>query len=726
LHYRRKIMQDVSQLEVFFRPKSVAVVGASSDPKKPGYTALKNMISLGFKGNIYPINPREESILDLQCYRSILEIKEPVEAVVLLVSAELSVLVAKDLAEKKERDKDIQVVVCMSAGFGELHTPDGIQRERDLVETLRAADIRLIGPNCLGVMDTVSGFNTNFDIGDYPGGGVSVLTQSGAFGNSLLMWSGMTGLIGLNKYVSIGNMSDVQMHELLEYWKNDDTTRVIGIYLEGLSNTRAFFDVAREVTAVKPVVILKSGSSEMGSTAALSHTGAVAGADAIYDGAFKQAGVIRARSVAEFYDTLRTFAKQPVPKGNRVAILTHMGGPGTICIDEISLTPGLKMAEFSQKTTAALKEIISPSANLGNPPGYLDLTAAHTERLHHDVLEIMFNDQGVDAVIQILAPSAFLDQKLLAREVAAAWNEQGSVKKPLLNVVTFGDFASDLRNGLEAASLPTVDFPDLVARVTGNLVSAGVTQRAAQVRSMDAGIEALTPAGPASDLIARALDEGRVSLLEPEAYEICAQYGIEVPPYKMVNTSEDAVAAAQGMSYPVVLKVVSAEILHKTDIGGVMLSINSDEALTRSYEKLVMNVQRAASHITRPDVLVQRMMPSSTELVLGGLRDELFGAVVMAGMGGIYIEVLKQVGFRLAPVDLNDAINLIRQTLPPALVAGARGQKPMNVEAIGRAIVALGRIFADHPQIEQVDLNPFFPYEDRCIAVDARFIIAKK
>ncbi|OGT76496.1 MAG: hypothetical protein A3I78_08720 [Gammaproteobacteria bacterium RIFCSPLOWO2_02_FULL_56_15] len=717
-------MGHVSQLEVFFRPKSVAVVGASSDPKKPGYTALKNMISLGYQGKIYPINPRESAILGLPCYRSILEVREPVEACVLLVAAELSVRVAGDLAEKKERDNDIQAVVCMSAGFGELHTPEGIQRERDLVSTLRAAGIRLIGPNCLGVMDTVSGFNTNFDIGDYPRGGVSVLTQSGAFGNSLLMWSGMTGLIGLNKYVSIGNMSDVQMHELLEYWKDDNTTRVIGIYLEGLSNTRAFFDVAREVTAVKPVIILKSGRSEMGSTAALSHTGAVAGADAIYDGAFKQAGVIRARSVAEFYDTLRTFAKQPVPKGNRIALLTHMGGPGTICIDEISSIPGLKMAEFSQKTTAALKEIISPSANLGNPPGYLDLTAAHTERLHHDVLKIMFNDPGVDAVIQILAPSAFLDQKLLAKEVAAAWESQSGEKKPLLNVVTFGEFASNLRDGLEAASLPTVDYPDLVARVTGNLVAAGVTRRAAQVRSADAGNAAL-PKGPASELIVRALDEGRVSLLEPEAYEVCAQYGIEVPPYKMVNTPEAALAAAQGMSYPVVLKVVSAEILHKTDIGGVMLGINSDEALTRSYEKLVMNVQRAASHITQPNVLVQRMMPSSTELVLGGLRDKLFGPVVMAGMGGIYIEVLKQVGFRLAPVDLNDAINLIHQTLPPALVAGARGQKPMNVESIGRALVALGRIFTDHPQIQQVDLNPFFPYADRSIAVDARFIIGK-
>ncbi len=717
-------MGAVSQLEVFFRPKSVAVVGASSDPKKPGYTALKNMISLGFKGKIYPINPRESHILDLPCYKSVLEIKEPVDACVLLVAAELSVRVAKDIAEKRARDNDIQVVVCMSAGFSELHTEEAVQREKDLVGTLRGAGIRLIGPNCLGVMDTMSGFNTNFDIGSYPSGGVSVLTQSGAFGNSLLMWSGMTGLIGLNKYVSIGNMSDVQMHELLEYWKDDPTTRVIGIYLEGLSDAASFFKVAREVTAVKPMVILKSGRSEMGSTAALSHTGAVAGADAIYDGAFRQAGVIRARSVAEFYDTLRAFAKQPVPKGNRVCVLTHMGGPGTICIDEIASTPSIEMAKFSEATTAALRQIISPAANLGNPPGYLDLTAAHSERMHHEVLKLMFADPGVDMVIQILAPSAFLDQKLLAEEIATAWEAQGESRKPLLNIVTFGDFAEVLRSGLEARSLPTIDYPDLGARVAGNLALACESRHMAATRAKTRK-QAGRPSGPAAKLIDKALAEGRVSLLEPEAYEICAQYDIDVPPYELVATRATALAAAKAMGYPVVLKVVSAEILHKTDIGGVMLGIRSDEDLNAAYQRLVDNVHKAAPHITSPKVLVQKMMPAATELVVGGLRDKLFGPVIMAGMGGIYIEILKKVGFRIAPLDLEDATDLIVQTLPPALLAGARGQKPMHIPSIAKALVALGRIFVDHPEIQQVDLNPFFPYEDRSIAVDARFIIGK-
>jgi acyl-CoA synthetase (NDP forming) len=720
-------MQDVSELGAFFGPKSVAVVGASSDPKKPGNTALRNMISMGYKGRIFPVNPREPTILGLSCYKNVLDIPEPVELCVLLVSADLTLQVAKELAQRKSRFNDVMAVVCMSAGFGELNTSEAGQREKDLVQTLRSASIRLVGPNCLGVMDTVSGFNTNFDIGTYPRGGISVLTQSGAFGNSFLFGSGTTGLVGLNKFVSIGNMADVQMAELLMFLKTDESTRVIGIYLEGLSEPREFFAAAREVAAVKPIVIFKSGRSEMGSTAALSHTGSVAGADAIYDGACSQARLIRARSVSEFYDTLRAFAKQPVPAGNRVCVLTHMGGPGTICIDEISNLPSLKMAEFSPETHSALKSILSAAANVGHPSGYIDLTAAHYENLHNQVLVLLFHDKNVDAIIQILAPSAFLDQKMLAAEIASAYESQAGARKPLLNVVTFGDFADELRRRLEDASLPTFDHPDMVARVAGNLSTYAANRRAAAARSQEgAARTARKTEGPAAELIASASRQGRISLLEPEAYDVCRQYGIQVPPFRLVDSVAGALGAAKEIGYPVVLKVVSAEILHKTDIGGVMLGVNSDSVLEQSYLKLVQNVKKAAPQIDKPSILVQKMMPAATELVLGGIRDKLFGPCIMFGLGGIYVEVLKRVGFRLAPMEHEEAGNLIRQTLPSALIAGARGRKPMNVDSIAEALVSLGRLFDEQPQVEQVDLNPCLPTDDGCLAVDARIIISRK
>ena len=715
--------QDVSALSVFFNPKSVAVVGASSDPKKPGNTALRHMISMGYKGKLYPVNPREKGILGLPCYKSVSDIPEPVDLCILMVAAELTVPVAKQLVERKRRFNDVKGAICMSAGFGEIDSPEAKQRQKDLIDILGSASIRLIGPNCVGVMDTVSGFNTNFDIGTYPRGGISVLTQSGAFGNSFLFASGTSGRVGLNKYVSMGNMADVQMAELLAFLKDDVTTRVIGIYLEGLSDPRGFFQAACEAAAVKPVVVLKSGRSELGSTAALSHTGAIAGAEAIYEGAFRQFGLMRVRSVAEFYDTLRAFSMQPVPKGNRVAVLTHMGGPGTMCIDEISELPGIKLASFTDETTAALKAILSPAANVGHPPGYIDLTAAHFEHLHHQVLQILFKDPNVDSVIQILAPSAFLDQPLLAKEVAGAFQSQGSTPKPLLNVITFGDFADELRRGLEGASLPTFDYPDTVARVAANLSNYGAIR--ASAAPADGKTKAATTAGPTAQLIAATAKEGRLSLLEPEAYAVCKQYDIPVPPFKMVDSLEGALAAAKQIGYPVVIKVVSAQILHKSDIGGVMLGIGSDSALEKSYAQLVDNIRKAAPAIGKPSVLVQKMMPAATELVLGAIRDKLFGPVVMFGIGGIYVEVLKRVGFCLAPFGIEQARALIHDTLPPKIIAGARGRKKLNVDAIAAMLVSLGRLLAEHPQIDEVDLNPCLALDDGCLAVDARIILAK-
>ena len=483
-HTPEKSTGNLSPLNAFFKPKSVAIVGASSDPKKPGHTALKNLVSMGYKGKIFPVNPREDSILGIPCCKSMLEIPEPVEVCVLLVSAELTMQVANELVQRKKQYNDVAAAVCMSAGFGELNTTEGKQRERELVRILRSASIRLIGPNCVGIIDAYSGFNTNFDIAAYPRGGVSILTQSGAFANSFLFWAERLRLVGISKFASIGNMADVTMSELLRFLKDDDSTRVIALYLEGFSNPREFFEVAREVSAVKPIVAFKSGKSDIGSTAALSHTGSVAGSDAIYEGAFKQAGIIRARTILEFYDTLRAFEKQPVPEGNRVSVLTHMGGPGTICIDEISAIPELQLAKLSPETQEALKSICAPMANIGHPDGYIDLTAAHYEKLHNEVLQILFRDKNIDIVLQILAPSAFLDQKLLVKEIAQACrSQQGG--KTFLNAVTFGEFAREARQGLEDALMPTFEYPDMLARVAGNMATYAAFRKS---RSGHAGI----------------------------------------------------------------------------------------------------------------------------------------------------------------------------------------------------------------------------------------------
>jgi len=712
-----------SPLDAFFKPKSVAIVGASSDPKKPGHTALKNLVSMGYQGKVFPVNPREDSILGFRCYKNTLDIPEPVEVCVLLVSADLTMRVADELVARKRRSGDVTAAVCMSAGFGELNTSEGKQREQELVRTLRSASIRLIGPNCVGMIDAYSGFNTNFDISAYPKGGVSILTQSGAFANSFLFWAERLRLVGISKFASIGNMADVSMSELLAFLKDDESTRVIAIYMEGFPNPREFFKVAREVSAVKPIVAFKSGKSDIGSTAALSHTGSVAGSDAIYDGAFRQAGIIRARTVLEFFDTVRAFSKQPVPEGKRVSVLTHMGGPGTICIDEISAMPQLELAKLSPETVTALKSICAPMANIGHPDGYIDLTAAHYEKLHNQVLQILFQDKNIDMVLQILAPSAFLDQKLLVKEIAEACQAQ-PCGKTFLNAVTFGEFARAARQGLEEAGLPTFEYPDMLARVAGNMATYAEFRRSHSRRTAIPGYQT-APKSRSREVIASASGRGRVSLLEPEAYEVCSEYGIRVPPFRVVESLESAVLSANDIGYPVALKVVSEEILHKTDAGGVLLGITSDGALRGSYAELAANVKKAAPNLATMRVLVQKMIPSNTELVVGALRDKSFGPTAMFGMGGIYVEALKIVGFRLLPVGLDDARKLIRETLPPALIKGVRARGPMNVDSIAGLLVSLGQLFEEQPQIEEVDFNPVLPYQDGCIAVDARMILSK-
>jgi acetyltransferase len=716
-------MGKISSLDAFFKPKSVAIVGASSDPKKVGHTALKNLVSMGYQGKVFPINPREDSILGFRCYKNMLDVPEPVDLCVLLVSADLTLKVANELVQRKNQHNDVTAAVCMSSGFGELSTPEGKQREDELVRMLRSASIRLIGPNCVGVIDTYSGFNTNFDIATYPKGGVSILTQSGAFANSFLFWAERLRLLGLSKFASIGNMADVTMGEMLNYLKDDESTRVIALYIEGFPNPREFFEIAREVSAVKPIVVIKSGKSDIGSRAALSHTGSIAGSDAIYDGAFKQSGIIRARTILEFYDTVRAFAKQPVPEGHRIAVLTHMGGPGTICIDEISATHELQMTKLSIETEKALKSICAPMANIGHPDGYIDLTASHFEKLHNQVLQILFQDENVDMVLQILAPSATINQKLLVKEISEACQaKQGG--KTFLNAVTFGEFAYEARQGLEDAGMPTFEYSDMLARVAGNMARYSAHRKFRTELTATPQYQR-NPRSQSAEIISNALEQGRESLLEPEAYEVCNEYGIKVPPFRLMESVEEAIAAANEIEYPVALKVVSQEILHKTDAGGVILGITSDSALRAAYKQLSANIKKAAPDISQWRVLVQKMMPSTTELVLGALRDKAFGPVVMFGMGGIYVETLKIVGFRLSPLALGNARKLIIETLPPSLINGVRGRAPMNVDSVAGVLVSLGQMLEEQPQIEEVDFNPVFPYQDRCIAVDARIIISK-
>lgn len=717
-------------LNTFFSPRSIAIIGASSDINKPGNIILKHILAMGYKGQIFPVNPREERILDLPCYKSVLDIPHKLDLAVLLLPADAALDVANQLAERKKHVRDISGVVCVSAGFSELNNEEGRSREIRLVQLLRSVGVRLIGPNCMGIMDTRSGVNTNFDISTYPKGGVSIITQSGAFGSAFLMWSKGRSGVGLSKFVSLGNMADVDMTEVLKYLKEDQQTRVIGIYLEGHPDPRHLLETVRDVSLLKPVVVLKVGRTELGSGAALSHTGAVAGSNAIYDGALRQVGAIRVRTVPEFYDTLRAFERQPLPKGKGVFVLTHIGGPGTICVDEISTLPDLGLARISEEGKESLRKLVAPTATVCRPEGYVDMTAAHHERLHHEVLKILFSEDSVSLVIQIMAPSSFLSQQKLAEEIVTAYLSQPTgLEKPLLNVIMYGSSAEECRKVLEKAGLPTFDFPDIAARVASNMSRYAEKSQMIKTRSAAAEFSQKTAAdaGAAklSEVISAARAEGRTLLLEPEAYEACRIYGISVPSYKLITDPDEGLRAAAEIGYPVVLKIVSPDVVHKTEVGGVILEIHNDQEFHENYQRILKNLKQRAPQARVTGILVQKSLPSTAELAVGGLRDEQFGPVVMFGLGGVYVEALREVSFRLCPFTAEEAKDLIQESTAFRLLRRLRGGRAADIDSITHLLVVTGQLIADNPTIEQLDLNPVLSYSDGYKVVDARIILSQ-
>lgn len=457
-------------LDALFRPRGVAVVGASPDPGSPGHQILRFATQTHFPGPVYPVHPSAREVGGLRAYPSILEIPGPVDLVVLAVPARVCVEVARQVAQRHDERGDAVAVVVVSGGFAETETPEGRALQEALLEPLRPRGIRLVGPNCMGVLDAHTGVTTTFDLGTYPEGGLALVTQSGAFAISFLQWARPLSMVGLSKLVSVGNMADVDLTELVRYLGSDPHTRVIGVYMEGLRDARAFVLAAGEVTRKKPVVVYKAGRTELGARAASSHTGSLAGQDEIYEGAFRQAGVLRARRVSEFYDLVRVLEKLPLPSGNRVCVCSAIGGPGTICVDEVAASGVLQMAHLSDEVREALRGVLAPTATIGRPDGYLDMTGSIRAQTHGEVLRVVLEAPEVDAVLLLTTPPAFLDEEEVAEAILDAYRAQPEPRKPVLPVLTFGDTVARARRRLEAGGLPTFELPDAAVQALAQVV----------------------------------------------------------------------------------------------------------------------------------------------------------------------------------------------------------------------------------------------------------------
>ncbi|MCG9969129.1 CoA-binding protein [Pelotomaculum terephthalicicum JT] len=454
-----------------FNARSIAIVGASPRPGRLGNQIVRNAKAMDFDGQIYPVNPTQTTIEGLKCYKNILDIPGRLDLVVLIVGADECVHIVREIARRWDEKGDVAGIVVVSAGFSEGGSAKGLAKEKAMLEPLQARGIRVIGPNCLGIADQYSGVNTTFDLPPYLKGGVSVVSQSGAFAASFLMWAKDLELFGLSKFLTVGNMADVDMDEVVEFLGEDENTKVIAVYMEGIRQGRRFIEVASKVSQTKPIVVFKSGRTAFGSGAVRSHTGAVAGNDKIYDGAFRQAGIIRAATVAEFYHTICALSKQPLPRGKRICVLTGIGGPGTICIDALLATGVVEMACLSDHTKTHLKEILAHTAAVDEPQGYVDMTASVTEELHEEVIKTVLADEGVDGLIYLITPPAFFSDEKLVEHILKAYNSFSKEKrKPLLNVFTFGSHVAELRRLFERGGIPTLEFPDVAASVMANMV----------------------------------------------------------------------------------------------------------------------------------------------------------------------------------------------------------------------------------------------------------------
>ena len=695
-------------LEAFFEPASVAVIGASRDPEKLGYAVLHNIKRGGFEGRIYPVNPKADEILDLKAYGSVLDIPDPVDLAVIVIPYTFVPAVLEQCGQK-----GVAAVVVISAGFREAGR-EGLDREMELVEIAGRYDMRLIGPNCLGVIDTDTPLNASFAAGMPPKGPIAFMSQSGALGTAVLDIA-MAGRIGFDKFVSLGNKADVGETDLLEAWADDPSSRVILVYVEGVGDGQRFIEVARRVTRHKPVVAIKSGVTQSGSRAVSSHTGSLAGSEAAYKAAFRQAGVIRAPSMEDLFDFALAFAYQPLPRGDRIGIVTNAGGPGILATDALEFA-GLQIPRLTMETAQALAEHLPGAASVANPVDVLgDALADRYER----ALQLVSADARVDGLLVILTPQAMTEIEATAEVIGRLAQ---SVDKPILACYMGEDRVGPGIKILREYGVPNYQFPERAARAFAAM--------SAYRRELGRTIVVPEPCAeciPAvRDLFERVREEGRVTIGDAEAWSVLEAYGFAVPQSRLAKTAEEAVEIANDIGYPVVLKIASPDILHKTDVGGVRLNLNSPEDVRDAFDLIVYRASRYVQGARIWGCQVQQMVSGGREVLLGMSRDPQFGPLVAFGLGGIYVEALKDVSFRVAPFSRQEADEMIREIRSYPLLEGVRGEPPADHRAMVDALMGVSRLVTDFPEIVELDINPLLVFEEGrgAMAIDMRLVLA--
>lgn len=692
-------------LRPFFRPQGVAVVGASENPTKLSYAVVRNL-STGpqrFPGPVYPVNPRADQILGLPCYASIAAVPDPVDLAVLIIPAP-AVLAAVEACGQR----GIRAIILISGGFREIG-PIGAAREEAVVALARRYGIRLAGPNGIGVMDTHTPLNTTFVKDMPPRGEIAFLSQSGALCGGVIDWAMRRG-VGFSRMLSIGNQADVNETEWLAFLAADDASRVITLYLEEVKGGADFLQTLTRAAAVKPVLALKTGRTASGRVAAASHTGALAGAHTGFRAACQQAGVIEATTIQALFDGALALAYQPPPAGNRFAILTNAGGPAALAADSLE-EAGLRLAQTSAPVQAALRAWVAADAQVGGPVDLLG--GAHAPDYGRALELLLADDDACDGALVILVPQALVDSVAVVEQTAAVAAKYPT--RPVLLCLMGAASLDAAHRAAHAARLPAYTFPeDAVA-------AAGVLWQRAQALARRASAPPTTTA-PAVDLLLPAAGDA-LDALACEA--LLRAYGVPVAPSRLATTAQEAAELAAEVGFPAALKLISPDILHKSDMGGVLLDVKTRAQASAAFQTLIERARAAHPQAQLRGVLIQPMLRGGQEVIVGVKRDPTFGPLVMFGLGGIFVEALASVSFRLAPLTHADAEALIAETRGARLLDGLRGAPPADRQALTEAIVRVARLAVDQPRIAELDINPLLvmPAGQGVVAIDARIIL---
>lgn len=698
-------------LGAIFSPASIAVIGASSRPGSVGRAVFKNLLESDYSGIIYPVNIKAASVCGVRAYPSLSAIADPVDLAVVVVPAAMTPDVAREAAAKGVRG-----LIVISAGFRETGA-QGAAIEQELLAVCRQHSIRLVGPNCLGVINTdpARGFNASFARRRANQGNIAFISQSGALCTAVLDFAAKKN-IGFSKFISVGNKADIGELALIRYLHEDPQTKVIMLYVEELRHGAEFIETVREITGgdkPTPILAVKSGRTSEGAAAVSSHTGSLAGSEAVYNALFEQSGVFRAQSIEELFDFAIAFATQPLPKSNRIAIITNAGGPGIIATD-VTIHSGLRLARFTEETLETLRSHLPAAANVNNP---VDVIGDARSDRYQAALKAVLNDENVDGVLFILTPQSMTEIEETAAIIPTLARRSG---KPV--VASFMGLL-DVSRGieiLEASNIPHYHFPEGAARAMGALYQYTSWLHRQHLKEFPLAVERERVAG----LIAAALAQGRRYLGEVEGNEILAAYGFPMLPALLATSEEEAARAVEQFG-PCAMKVVSPQIVHKSDVGGVRVGVASAEQARKSYAAIVESARRHVPDALIQGVYMQQMAAPGVEVILGIKRHRNFGPLLMFGLGGIFVEIFKDVSFRLAPIRHNGARHMVRSIKAYPILNGARSAAVADQEELERCLLRLSMLAVDHPAIAELDINPLMVHSrtQGCSVADCRILL---